>query len=939
MPEPDPPNVPGADTRNRLRELFEQAIELPAAQRDAFVESNTTDADERATLRRLLAADGDAGFLDTPATEHAARMRAEEIVADGLIGQRVGAFRLVRALGHGGMAAVFLGERVDVDYHQQVAVKLLRRGLYSDLEQRLFQRERQVLATLDHPNIARLIDGGVTDAGIPYLVMEHVDGVTLTRYAHEHALDLRARLRLFLAVCRAVEAAHRSLIVHRDIKPSNILVEADGTVKLLDFGIAKLIEEDEAGATIGVFTPEYAAPEQVGGGTITTATDVYGLGVLLHELLLGFRPGTSPTRRPSSRLNQVPAETPPALAPEPLRRALRGDLDNILLKALEPEPRRRYASAGALADDVERHLEHRPVQAHPPSRLYRMAKFVQRHRAGVLATTLFLAGILAALGIALWQTRIAREQAARANTVRDFLVEVFDAARAHLPREQRPTPETLVAQARQRLSQAGQLDAATRGDLLRTLGEVSLSLSNFAEAQALFRQAQASAEAIGDGTAARAAAVLYADALQRAGRNADAIAGLGPLLPALRAAPSDAALRALGVLAAAEVAGGKMEAALAHRREAAALAAQIHGAGSTEALAAELDVGNTLAEEQHYPQAIAALEPALARWREGRAAEDDRYVAALASLATATDAIGNKPASVARYRELLALKRRIYTAPHDAIARTLRDLGVALLNEEKFPEAEAMLRESLAMLRQVYGDDHGQVAETHDALGELMIAQRRFAEADAEYRAAIAICDRAALKEEVCPRAHNNFGMSLYRQERLDEAKAEMTRALEGRRALFGDDHPTVAFSLSTLSNVASKQEHHDESVRLSEQALAVLERGGRAASREDALIRNGYAQALWLSGRLDDALREITRTLADWQRVAPDGKTRRVMMMVLQAQILRDLKRADESRRVAEDAVAVGADPAELAPRTKKLLRELSGRESLYPDAAAPGT
>ena len=937
MHEPDPSSRAADSTRNRLRELFEQLVDLQASERDAVIERCTADADERAALRRLLAADQDAGFLDTPATEHAARMGAEEIASDGLIGQRVGAFRLVRALGHGGMAAVFLGERVDVDYRQQVAVKLLRRGLYSDLEQRLFQRERQVLAALDHPNIAHLIDGGVTDAGIPYLVMEHVDGVALTQYAHLRNLDLDARLRLFLDVCRAVEAAHRSLIVHRDIKPSNILVEADGTVKLLDFGIAKLIEEDEAGATVGVYTPEYAAPEQIAGGAITTATDVYGLGVLLHELLLGFRPAGGATRRPSSRLNQPATGT--AQAAEPLRRALRGDLDNIVLKALEPEPLRRYASAGALADDIERHLEHRPVFAHPPSRLYRMAKFVQRHRAGVLATALFAAAILAALGIAVWQARVAREQAARANTVRDFLVDVFDAARAHLPREQRPTPEALVNQARQRLSQVGQLDAATRGDLLRTLGEVSLSLSNFAEAQALFRQAQTSAATLGDVAAAHAAAVLHADALQRAGRNGDAIAEIEPLLPALRMAPAGASLRALGVLAAAEVAGGKLDAALAHRREAAALAAQIYGGGSTEALAAELEVGNTLADEQRYPQAIAALEPALARWRDGRAAEDDRYVAALASLANATDAVGNKPASEARYRELLALKRRIYTAPHDAIARTLRDLGTAVLHEDKFAEAETLMREALTMLQQVYGNDHGQIAETHDALGEAMVAQRRFADADGEYRAAIAICERAALKEEVCPRAHNNLGMSLYRQDRLDEAKAEMTLALEGRRALFGDDHPTVAFSLSTLANVAEKQNDHAQSVRLSGQALAVLERGGRGASREDALIRNGYAQALWQAGRLDDALREIRRTLADWQRVAPDGRTRRVIMLVLQAQILRDLKRADESRRIADEAISIGADPAELAPRTKQLLRELSGRDTLYLDGAAPGS
>src|SRR5215468_6146898 len=231
---------------NRLRDLFERALDLPqGAARDAFVDAQARDDRERALLRRLLAADAGSGFLDTPATEHAARFAADEVSSAGLIGQQVGAFRIVRALGRGGMSAVFLGERTGADFEQRVAIKLLRRGLYSELEQRLFLRERRVLAALDHANIARLIDGGVTAAGIPYLVMEHIDGAPITRHAAERRLDVRRRLKLFLAVCRAVEAAHRSLIVHRDIKPSNILVEADGTVKLLDFGIAKLIEEDE----------------------------------------------------------------------------------------------------------------------------------------------------------------------------------------------------------------------------------------------------------------------------------------------------------------------------------------------------------------------------------------------------------------------------------------------------------------------------------------------------------------------------------------------------------------------------------------------------------------------------------------------------------------------------------------------------------------------
>jgi len=464
----EPQARPGQDTQNRLRDLFERAVDVCAAERDAWIDTHATNPGERTALLRLLAADDGTGFLDTPATEHAVRLAADEVNAEGLIGQRIGAFRLVRTLGRGGMAAVFLGERVDADFEQRVAIKLLRRGLYSELEQRLFQRERQVLATLDHPNIARLIDGGLTDAGIPFLVMEHVDGVPITQYAAERGLDVRSRLTLFLAVCRTVEAAHRSLIVHRDIKPSNILVEADGTVKLLDFGIAKLIEEDDAGATVGVYTPEYAAPEQIAGGAITTATDVYGLGVLLHELLLGVRPDGNHSRRPSSRAGESGARAEgdaSALEPAQLRRLLRGDLDNILLKALDPEPGRRYASAGALADDIERHLDHRPVAAHPPSRWYRSMKFMQRHRSGAALSAIFVIGILSALGFALWQADVARREAERANTVRDFVQGIFDPVRDGVAEGKLPSIRDLVATGAENLKANKQLKPAERVDL------------------------------------------------------------------------------------------------------------------------------------------------------------------------------------------------------------------------------------------------------------------------------------------------------------------------------------------------------------------------------------------------------------------------------------------------------------------------------------------
>jgi serine/threonine-protein kinase len=929
--------TPSADstTQNAVREAFDALLDLPPEARAGWLEAHVADADLRERLRQLLVAHDNRGFLDTAASEHAARLAARDLAPEGLIGTRIGAFRVVRALGQGGMSAVFLGEREGADFQQQAAIKLLRRGLYSELEQRLFQRERRVLAALAHPHIARLIDGGVTAAGIPYLVMEFVDGVPITQYTTARNLDVRARVRLFGSVCRAVAEAHRNLIVHRDIKPSNILVTVDGTVKLLDFGIAKLVTEGDTDATgtVGVFTPAYAAPEQLHGGTITTATDVYGLGVLLHELLLGLKPGGTPTRRPSSRVDEAPDANMLPIDRARLRKTLRGDLDNILLKALAEEPQRRYASAGTLADDIDNYLAGRAVTAHPPSRLYRTRKFMQRHRGGVAVTALFLAAILAALGLALWQGHVARREAMRANTVRDFVIGLFDAARAHLPRNERATPETLVEQAQQRLAKTD-LDPLTRADLSQTLGEVELSMARFDHAQTLFDAARRAADAAGDTHASRHARTAHAQARQRAGDNAGAAADLAALLPELRAAPDADLLRALAVQAAAEMTLGKPDAAIADRREAAAAALRLYGKDSETALAAQFEVGNALGEAQRYPEAIATLQPALAAWRSRHGAEDDRYVAASESLATASDGVGDLPGAEARFRELLALKQRIYTAPHDAIAATMRDLGLILAREEKFAEAESLLGQALAMQKQVFGGDHVELAKTWDALGATAVAQRHFADAQTDYGNAIAMCERAHFTDEVCPRAHNNLGMAYYRQDQLDAARTEMTKALAERRALFGNEHPTVAYSLSTLANLAVKQGDNATAVDLSKQALDILERDGRAASREAALIRFGYAQALWMTDRNTDALREIERTLDDWQRLQPDAKVRRVAMLVQKAQILGDLKRADEARKTAIEAIDLGVPAADLSPTTKNLLRQLSGRTSAYPEA-----
>jgi len=422
-----------------VREWFERALERDPAERTRWLHAHCLDPEQRAAVERLLAADSHdaARVLDDPFEQLLGRVgdtRAE--VAAPPAGTTIGAFTLHERLGEGGSSVVYRAEREQAGVRQTVALKLLHRGLHGADEQRRFRDERRALAQLRHPGIARLIEGGVTDAGVPYIALELVDGEPITEHARSRRLDLAQRLRLFIDVCRAVEAAHRALIVHRDLKPSNVLVTREGEVKLLDFGIAKLLDaaDEHTHTQRQPMTPAYAAPEQFGRGPITTATDVYALGVLLGELVTGQRRAHGDAHTPSSQVgDDVDAAQLPAPA-RVLRRQLRGDLDNIVLKATASEPERRYASAGAFADDIERHRAGQPVQAHPPSRWYRARKFVARHRGGVATTALFLLAIVAALALALWQAqraavqaRRAETQARRAEAVQAFLGDVFRA--------------------------------------------------------------------------------------------------------------------------------------------------------------------------------------------------------------------------------------------------------------------------------------------------------------------------------------------------------------------------------------------------------------------------------------------------------------------------------------------------------------------------------
>jgi eukaryotic-like serine/threonine-protein kinase len=564
-----------------LRELFEAALPLAAATRARLLAERCPDPKRRAQVERMLAADASDGeLLSTGDAARAAQAIGDASVVQALpAGSRIGAFELVEVLGEGGSSTVFRAFRQNDGVRQEVALKLLARGLYTADAQRQFRREREALARLRHPGIARLIEGGVTDGGLAYIALELVDGQPITHYARGQGLDLRQRLGLFLMVCRAVETAHRALIVHRDLKPSNVLVTAEGDVKLLDFGIAKLLDEELIGATRTrhcALTPAYAAPEQFAQQPITTATDVYALGILLDELITGRRRAAGDTATPPSRVDPPSLAAayglaaPPAAAP--IRRKLRGDLDNIVLKAITAEPERRYASAGALAEDVERHLDCRPVRAHPPSRWYRTSKFVARHRGGVLITAMFMMAILASLSMAVWQAQVARRQAARANMVRAFVESLFAPIRYGVAAARRPTLDDLLARGVLKLDHAPRMDDGGRVDLLAMFSRLYENLGDSAQSRTLANRAVALAEhtlAPSDIETIRALTARgYAEV-----RMEDYAAGGADLRLAHRRMLAqnihgDALIDLLGPLGAVESSQGHGEAALALAREA-----------------------------------------------------------------------------------------------------------------------------------------------------------------------------------------------------------------------------------------------------------------------------------------------------------------------------------------------------------------------------------
>jgi len=872
-------------TAQSLRELFEAAAALPVPARAAFLDEHCRDAAVRARVERMLTADERGDALFTGGARAAVAAIGDADVAAALPpGSRVGPFELVALLGEGGSSTVFHARREFEGVQQQVALKVLRRGLYAPEAQRQFRRERQALAQLRHPGIARLIEGGVTVDGVAYIALDLIDGKPIVEYAREHLLDLRQRLDLFLQVCRAVEAAHRALIVHRDLKPSNVLVTDEGQVKLLDFGIAKLLDsDDETHTGMTAFTPAYAAPEQRTGGLITTATDVYALGILLGELVTGQRLTGGSGRTPSSQItgDEAPGVLP---APPPLtRRALRGDIDNIVLKAITLEPERRYASAGALADDVERMLDGRPVAAHPPSRWYRARKFVQRHRAGVVATALVLLALIAAFGIAVVQGNAARRAAERADAMRDFMFTAFSEAEPSVPREGPPRITEVVEQAIAKARGDAGMNAGVRTELLTELAAVLRARGRVADArEAIQWNYDQARHAFGEDDRLTLAAgrelgrcLMLSGDFEGARKLVDALIARTPV--------AERAFRAQLLLDSAELATKQHDAARAVRDGEDGL--RLARRGDDDEIAYALStIGNVQLSANDLGGAAQTYQELLARDERRHGARHVKLATVHAALSRVLRRLGDLDAAEREIRAALDIDAE--TLPKDdwRHANHLNALTMVLRAKREFPAALESAKEGLRVNRIAFGNDHPEVANDLSNVGMIELRMENYAAAVGPLREAL------------------DLAVARYGAERYETA---------GWRADYG-------FALAHAGDWSAGEAELRH-------ALDLLERAPKAKPSDIAatyeklvrveLDRGEPGQALPLLDRIEAILATLPAPEAYWT-----GRAALLRGATLVA--LRDLQAALPLLRQADSAQRQSADPdAQLRIETSLLL------------------
>ncbi|MCS6804680.1 MAG: serine/threonine-protein kinase [Acidobacteriota bacterium] len=803
------------DRWQQIQDVFYATLEREPGQRAAYLDEVCAgDLDLRAEVESLLESAERAESLVHAAIEDVVTLATQE-QAPSEAGQQVGPYQLIREIGHGGMGTVYLAARADEQYQKQVTVKLIKRGMDTDEIIRRFRHERQILANLDHPNIARLLDGGTTEDGRPYFVMEYVEGQPIDEYCHAHALSTRERLKLFRTVCSAVHYAHQNLVVHRDLKPSNILVTSDGVPKLLDFGVAKLLHPESDAQTLTAtvmglrpMTPEYASPEQVRGEPITTASDVCSLGVLLYKLLTGHppylfkshslqeierviceeepeKPSTAVSRqwsvvggrwsvatdeRQRSTDEKQRSMDEEQRTAKKLRHELEGDLDNIVLMAMRKEPQRRYSSVEQFSEDIRRHLVGLPVIAQKGTVRYRVGKFIGRHKIGIVVTAAFVALIIGfGVTMAIQSARIARaleraEQGeAKAKQVSAFLVDLFKVSDPSEARGNTITAREILDKGAEKIGKELKGQPEVQATMMDTMGRVYQSLGLYDQAAPLLEEALK-----------RRQQMLGEEHLDVAS-SLDSLGGLW----------HDK---------------GQYEAAEPLFRQALTMRRKLLGDEHPDVATSLNNLALLHYDKADYEAAEPLFREALTMRRKLLGEQHPDVAQSLNNLALLLKSKGNLAAAEPLYREALALRRKLLGEEHPLIALSLYNLATLLHTKGELEAAEPLFRQALAIDRKLLGNEHPDVAADMNNLALLLQDKGDYEAAEPLLREALAI-RRKALGEQHPLVAFSLFNLAGLLHVKGDLAPAEplYRQALELRRKTLPEGHPAVATSLVGL--------------------------------------------------------------------------------------------------------------------------------------------
>ena len=781
-----------SERAERIAEIVERALEAEPAQRSALtVELCGDDLELFAEVASLLQFQEQAReFIEAPAVEKVAEILEADSV--GLkSGETIGDYKIDSLIGEGGMGEVYLAE--DTTLGRKVALKLIKRGFGTADFIRHFRREERILAGLNHPNIAGLYGASVTTSGIPYFVMEYVDGLRLDDYCREKQLSIPERLALFRKICSAVAYAHQNLVVHRDIKPANIRVTSVGEPKLLDFGVAKLLDPEpsilpEATMTLlGVMTPEYASPEQVRGENITTASDVYSLGVVLYELLTAEKPYRIDNRTPANVARAITEQEPTRPSTAVAKSAdfprsairnpklLRGDLDNIVLMAMRKEPARRYSSVGQFSEDIRRHLEGLPIVARKDTVGYRASKFVQRNRIAAAAAAVVMLAVVAALVVSLQQTKRARIQRDVAQRINSFLQNMLNSA----------APESkgidvkvidLLSDASSRARTELADEPAVMSEILATLGRTYFNLGSLDKAEA---DLQVALE-----TSRKTNGELHPT-------TAGSMSGLGCVY----------AYR------------GRVVEGEQISRKAVELQRKLHPAGHEDLAVALYCLGVNLNVGNQPKAAQPLLAEAVALVRKHLGETHGYYVTALVALATALERDGEIDTAEKTYRQAIEVGGRGPARNRMYVAQAYGSLAVLLTNKAAYVEAEAAARQSQALYREVYGgDDNFSVAYNQSQLAYIYYLQADYVRAELEGKKALESLRKHLGREHATTLGTAlTVGLSLTRNGKAIEGEPYLQEAVVVRKRTNPPGDAGTAHATSILGECLTAQKRYAE--------------------------------------------------------------------------------------------------------------------------------